>query len=156
MITELWRRYGQLPALTRWGIAGAWYGVIFLLSGAPGTDSETTQGWLDLWALGGLNGLLRMAAHGFMFGVQAILVHLALAGHETGRARRAAGGALGITFVLAVLDELHQHFVPLRHGRAVDVVFDMAGAGMAMAALLLWTARHPTDNPGEDADGGTP
>ncbi len=121
----------------RWAVAGAWYGLIFVLSQAPGADSATTRSWLEILGLGDLDGLMRMMAHGFMFGVQALLVYRALVGPGGRRDRRwAVGGALAITLALAVADEVHQGFMPLRHGRPVDVVFDMLGAAVLLALAV--------------------
>ena len=48
---------------------------------------------------------------------------------------RALSLALGITFLYAVSDELHQTLVSGRAGRALDVGIDMVGA-LAAAALI--------------------
>ncbi len=79
-----------------------------------------------------------MAAHMTLFGVQCLLVLGALGG-SPGRWRdRRTLAALAITLGLAIADEAHQASVPLRHGRAIDVAFDMAGAvlGLALAGAL--------------------
>jgi VanZ family protein len=48
---------------------------------------------------------------------------------------RALALALGITFLYAITDELHQTLVSGRAGRALDVGIDMVGA-LAAAALI--------------------
>jgi VanZ family protein len=49
--------------------------------------------------------------------------------------------ALGVTstFVLASLDEWHQHFLATRHGSFRDVLMDTAGA--VFLTLVLWAVR---------------
>ena len=61
--------------------------------------------------------------------------------------REAVWSLLWLAFGLAVLygisDEIHQLFVPGRHGRFADVLFDASGA-LAMILLLRWFARLRT------------
>ena len=46
-----------------------------------------------------------------------------------------------LALVYASTDELHQRFVPGRHGSLLDIlVFD--GLGAALGALALWAVRH--------------
>jgi VanZ family protein len=75
-----------------------------------------------------------------LFGVLAVLVYRALADTP-----RRLALAFALTVGLAALDELHQHFVPLRHGRAVDVLIDTLGAALALAAYRLWSGRRVPD-----------
>jgi VanZ family protein len=49
--------------------------------------------------------------------------------------RRAPALAVAITLAYAVTDELHQHFVPGRHGTPVDVAIDAAGVALAILAV---------------------
>jgi VanZ family protein len=52
---------------------------------------------------------------------------------------------LAVLFVLlyAITDELHQHFVPNRHGSSLDVLVDTIGAMWGMLVLnLVWRWRH--------------
>ncbi len=63
--------------------------------------------------------------------------------------RRATWPILMIAFTLTVLygmsDEIHQRFVPGRHGRVADVLFDTAGALMMVLLLrqLTWLRHFP-------------
>ena len=50
-----------------------------------------------------------------------------------------AGLALGVVFLYAASDELHQCFVPGRTGQASDVAVDVTGAAAGLA--LLWAAK---------------
>ena len=53
-----------------------------------------------------------------------------------------AAQALGLVFVYATLDELHQCFVPGRTGQVFDVVVDVIGGVLGLAVLwachLMW------------------
>jgi VanZ family protein len=55
--------------------------------------------------------------------------------------RQISGPVLSLVFVLTVLygisDEIHQLFVPGRHGRVADVLFDTSGT-LLMILLLRW------------------
>lgn len=57
---------------------------------------------------------------------------------------RALALALGIAFVYAVTDELHQTLVSGRAGRALDVGIDMVGALGAAALIVRLRPRHKT------------
>ena len=65
-------------------------------------------------------------------------------------ARREVGwsvltGALGLTVLYGISDEIHQLFIPGRYGRIADVLFDASGA-LAMILLLRqskWLRRFP-------------
>lgn len=51
--------------------------------------------------------------------------------------------AFGLTVLYGVSDEIHQLFVPGRHGRFADVLFDSSGA-LAMVLLLRTVTRLRT------------
>ncbi len=92
----------------------AWMSLIFFLSNIPKLEatSEPTG-----------NFLTRKAAHLFVFAVLFILIF---------RAFRYQRDKLVLAFTLTVLyaisDEIHQTFVPLREGKAEDIVVDAIGA----------------------------
>ena len=73
-------------------------------------------------------------AHFLAYGMLAWLWWRALASE-----RQTPWSLLGIAFALTTLygvsDEFHQTFVPGRHGKAVDVLFDASGA-LAMLVLI--------------------
>jgi len=103
--------------------------VIFLLSEQQSLDSGL--GWLDV--------VLRKLAH---FGEYALLCALwwralrTVLDHD-----RAVVLALLVTSAYAASDELHQSFVPGRHGTPVDWLIDSAGA--ATAAFLIHRRARP-------------
>jgi VanZ family protein len=107
----------------RWLPPLAWMGLIFYLSAQPDLP-HAPEPLLDL--------ILKKGAHALVYAVLATLWQRAL--------NRWVGGA-SLSWLVAVLyavtDEIHQTFVPGRHGRATDVLID----GMGAATGLLFMAR---------------
>lgn len=104
---------------SRWLPAIAWAALIFALSGIP-----TLATGLGAWDL-----VLRKLAHAAEY---AILAALLLRAVE-------ALPAWALSVAYAASDELHQHFVPGRAGRPLDVAIDATGAllGLLLARRLL-------------------
>ena len=97
-----------------------WAGLIFTLSSVP--DLGT--------GLGTWNVVLRKIAH---------IAEYALLGALLYRATRRAPAALLLASAYAVTDEIHQTFVPSRHGTPVDWLIDTAGAAIGVAvAARVW------------------
>ena len=103
-------------------------------------------GFAVIWLLsareptGGAPGLLTVlvlnASHVVLFGVLALLVHLAL---DPAEPRRWLCAWL-VAAAYGVVDELHQRFVPGRDSSVWDVLTDVAGALLfASLATWLWT-----------------
>ena len=110
-----------------WAPPVALMALIFALSAMPtGADDP-----------GLLYILVRKAAHFTEYALLLALWWRALASMVSGR--RALAGALAITILYAVTDELHQTFVNGRSGRLLDVGIDTAGA--LTAAALIARAR---------------
>lgn len=86
--------------------------------------------------------LLRKGAHLTEFAVLALLLWWALRRSQNTKARRwhwpTAGLVLGLVFLYAVTDEIHQAFVPGRTGQMSDVMIDTAGGAIGLG--LLWLA----------------
>lgn len=103
---------------TRWLPALAWATLIFALSGIPTLATD-----LGTWDL-----VLRKLAHAVEYAILAALLLRALR----------APPAWALAVVYAVSDELHQHFVPGRAGRPLDVAIDATGAlvGVLLARRL--------------------
>ncbi|MCU0424617.1 MAG: VanZ family protein [Candidatus Kapabacteria bacterium] len=124
-------------------LAALWYGVIFYLSHIPAATSASTK-----TMVGGddtLNVMFRFCAHLGVFGVQGILVFVALR-QSLVFSRRQYCFALFITFILAVLDEAHQMYVPGRFARVQDILTDLAGAALSIGLLCSVSKRAITDN----------
>jgi VanZ family protein len=97
----------------RWAPVVAWAGLIFGLSSisAFGTD------------LGVLDAVLSKAAH---------LTEYAVLGFLIVWASRRESVAFGLGIAYAASDEIHQHFVPGRHGSALDVAIDTVGIAIGV------------------------
>ena len=104
---------------TRWLPAIAWAALIFALSGIP-----TLSTGLGLWDV-----VFRKLAHATEYAILAALLLRAV--------RELPAWALSVAY--AVSDEFHQHFVPGRAGRPLDVAIDATGAlaGVLIARRLL-------------------
>jgi VanZ family protein len=102
-----------------------WAGLIFGLSSIP--DLGTGLGTWDL--------VLRKIAHFCEYAILGALLLRAL-GSEV------VAVTAGVAF--AATDELHQHFVPGRHGAFRDVAIDAAGvlAGVLLLQSRPWSARR--------------
>ncbi len=164
-----------VPRRVWWAIAAAWYGLIFGLSAAPGLDAVSTESLLDLIALGDLNGLMRLTAHMSLFGVLAVWLYLALRPQGRASARKGfprwaeanaddprpargrlpprgldrpsfrTAAAILLTGLFGISDEIHQHYVPARHGRALDALYDALGALLVLGvtiAAVRWARRQ--------------
>ena len=98
-----------------------WAAVIFALSSIPSLGT----------GLGTWDTILRKIAHAVEYAVLGALLFRAL-GNEL------AAFAGGVAY--AISDEIHQHFVPGRHGAPFDVLID--AIGVAAGVLLLRRLRH--------------
>jgi len=98
--------------------------VLWWLSSTPDLGTG-----LEDWDL-----LLRKAGHAAAYATLAVSWAWAL-----GREHLAL--ALALTVAYAALDELHQSWVPTRHGSALDVALDVAGALLGLLALHRWSRR---------------
>jgi len=115
--------------LLRWLPAVAWMVVIFVLSSRSG---------LRLTEDAAVDKPFRIVAHLATFALLGALLLHALSGRAAPTLRTALG-AVALTLLYAISDELHQAFVPGRMGRAQDVGVDLVGAviGVAIAAAVL-------------------
>lgn len=96
---------------------------IFVLSAQP--DLSTGDGLLHLVG--------RKIGHAVVFGALCLLWWRAL--RPSLPNGRSALVAVALTVAYAVTDELHQSAVEGRHGLALDVVIDSAGAALAALAV---------------------
>ena len=91
---------------------------------------------------------VRKSAHVAEYAVLAILLWRALAKPPATPTNpwpwKTAGLILLIAFLYAASDEIHQHFVPNREGRPMDVLIDTSGAASGLFAIwLLGRFRKP-------------
>lgn len=113
----------------------AWMVLIFYLSSRPGL--AIGEGAVDFWT--------RKPAHIGEYAILFFLLHRALGG-SFGWARRKLYWVVGsLTFLYAVLDEIHQAFVPLREGKIEDLGFDLLGILVAVI-FLLYSRKYMPDS----------
>jgi VanZ family protein len=143
----LWRTFVRY-----WLPVVLWAALIFSASSDAGSSGRTSRFIrpLLLWlkpdlsdtAVDGAVYVIRKAAHVAEYAVLAALLWRALRGRQQGRALpwdwRLAAQAFGLVAAYAASDELHQIFVPTREGRIRDVLYDSAGAAMALLVLWAW------------------
>ncbi len=132
-----------------WLPALAWMAIVLAASSDPFSAKNTGEvlravlawifGHLDLATFGVVHFLVRKSAHFMEYAIlsalwfRAIRVHL----NSLWRVRWALIGLI-ISLSVAILDELHQSFVPSRTGSTHDVLLDFCGA--TFAQLLIWYA----------------
>ncbi len=105
-----------------------WMGLIFWLS-SQSTLPSVSQPLLDV--------LIKKTGHMVLFGILAFLWYRALRGKgmDDSRARR---WAFFLTVGYAVIDEVHQGFVPGRGPRVTDVFIDGVGAAFSLRVQQRW------------------
>ena len=122
-VTRAWRT----PIWTRWLAVLGWAALIFLLSAQPG---------LRVSADPSVDQPIREFAHGAMYAMLTLLLGWGLAGREAPTTLVLVGAAV-LAFLYGVTDEWHQTFVPSRHGRPDDLVWDGLGIAAGVVALAL-------------------
>jgi VanZ family protein len=119
---------GAMTTIARFAPPLALMALIFFVSAQP--DLGTGLGVWDT--------ILRKAAHMTEYGLLWWLWWRALGhGHPA--------PAAAIALLYAASDELHQHFVPMRHGTPVDVAIDAAGILLAIALARRFARRRTAD-----------
>lgn len=125
MTARQWLR--QQPLIYLWIPLLAWMGLIFYLSAQPDLPRPATD-WLG--------DVIGMGGHAFVFGVLAVLWARLL-----GKRRHPLLLAFLLTMLYALSDEFHQSFVPGRHTDPLDLLWDGAGAALALG-LWAWFRRR--------------
>jgi len=112
----------------QWLAVVMWAKLIYYLSDIPGIDMG-----LGIWDF-----FVRKSAHVFEFAYLTALIYLALGNSGCVRlSRRALALISGVAaFIYAASDEIHQFYVPNRHGSAVDVAIDLLGI-LIVCRLIL-------------------
>lgn len=129
-----------------------WMGTIFVMSTrVGGSDHSLTLlerllgalapkflASLSAYQLDRLDLIARKIAHLTEYGILTLLAVRALQfGRSTPR-RAAIWGALAISVLFAMTDEMHQRLVPGRTPSVRDVLIDSTGAVICMLSILLW------------------
>lgn len=106
---------GRVPrVVSLWLPVVAWAALIFVLSSVETLDT----------GLGGFDYAVRKLGHMAEYAVLGLLLTRALG-------RPLPAFLLGVAY--AVSDEVHQHFVPGRHGTPIDVAIDAVGVAVGVA-----------------------
>ncbi len=127
----------------------AWMGMVLLASSDPFSAKHTGEVLLAVltWVFGHVDThtyalvhfLIRKSAHFIEYAILSALWFRALrVGLPSLQQIRWALVGLVISLLVAILDELHQSFVPSRGSSARDVLLDFCGA--LFAQLLIWYA----------------
>jgi VanZ family protein len=116
--------------IARWAPVVIWMGVIFWFSAQPSFPQFPNQALT-----------LRKVAHVCEYAVLAMLLARAIAGGAR-PTLQALGGAIFVTVLYAISDEIHQGFVPPRMPSATDVVIDTVGGLLGLGAWYAWHHRR--------------
>jgi hypothetical protein len=131
-----------------WLPLAIWLGVIVLESTSMASAANTGMilrtllQWLPRQLGTGCFDLihfaLRKGGHFLGYGILGLLFFRAL--HATLRAGvgRMAAYSVGLTLVVASLDEFHQSFIPSRTGCVRDVLLDTVGAACLLSIALVY------------------
>lgn len=150
-ITRRWIR----RATCTWGLVLGAVLVMFMASAQPKYGPPANADPLHIYFSGILpvfpgfwDFAIKKSAHIVAFGMLALLILRALVAWrpllwQALTLRRASLLAIGATLAYALLDELHQSFVPGRHASLMDVGLDLFGAGIFTVVAWRWYARHP-------------
>jgi len=146
--------------MTRWLPATLWLGMMLLIfyfssqAGSPENSAAWIVGILRWIApqlaeqltpeqLHLMNYIFRKMGHGTGYLILTLLGYWALRRSFGMDAPRALRWAVLTSLLRAVLDEIHQAFVPGRTGTPVDVIID--AIGIALAAWLIQQRTSPRD-----------
>lgn len=105
----------------RWLPVLLWLGAIYILSDQPKSDIPSFGVW-DL--------LIKKGSHFLAYAVLAVL-----AWRMFQEGKRPYLYAIVFTILYAISDELHQTFIPGRHGALADVLIDSLGGAAALFSL---------------------
>lgn len=130
----------------RWIPAVLWYVIIGVVSHLPAASSVSTG--VMVGGDNALNTALRTMAHIVEFSILSLLIYIAQNSNFTNNVRSSIL-TYSMTFVCAITDEVHQHFVPGRFARIQDVVIDTVGASIVLMVILrivLWIKVRATQS----------
>ena len=136
-----------------WALAIGWIAVLFFFSGQNAADSSALSGWFvdfvrsifpfNRIPADQLTYVVRKLAHFCIFALEGFLLCLAMTQSFRDRSAGAVLSVIACT-ALAAANELHQMFSEGRSCEGRDVLIDIGGAllGIAAAMLLLRLIRR--------------
>ncbi len=143
------RGYNRISQiLSAWLPVILWAGLIFTLSGIP----HLSSGWR-------YDFLLRKIAHVTEYFILTLLTYRGLKLSWNTGPTPLNLATIAFVLIYALLDEIHQSFVPGRAGTWQDVLFDASGIIIFFLLSKIWRGKIPSseaDNPcppPEDPDG---
>lgn len=113
--------------LRLWLPVGLWCGTIFYLSSLP----SLTTPW-GIWDI-----ILRKIAHITEYGILAFLVWRAIFHSIKINLTKVYAWSGALSLLYAISDEIHQSFVPTRHGSIYDILIDAFGIGLILFFLIV-------------------
>lgn len=122
----------------------AWWSLVFVTSGESASGSwteELLRRWFGLSgnALEVTNFAVRKFAHVFYYALLALLIAVTLYGWKSSTRLRVAIWAACLAFLTGVYDEIRQARTFNRTGTPLDLIYDLAGIGLALWAFLSLT-----------------
>ncbi len=123
-----------------------WMGVIFYFSQQTGSESsETSKLIMNIIKFFGIDldsmlgdlaqYLIRKCAHMFEYFILCLLIYNVV----RDKVEHKYLWSVFLSFIYALSDEFHQMFVDNRNGSFIDVLFDTAGAGIAIFLIYFIT-----------------
>ncbi len=113
--------------LSLWLPVGLWCAAIFYLSSIP--NLATPWGTWDI--------ILRKIAHISEYGILAFIIWRAIFHSIKINLLRTYTWSGAFSFIYAISDEIHQIFVPTRHGSILDILIDGVGIGLMLCFLIV-------------------
>jgi VanZ family protein len=134
-----------------------WCTVVLLFSGDWGSSGHTLGllRWLLSWIpffspaqIMAIHSYLRKSAHVLAYGILCFLWLRAFQGHLYYRVQKAAVWSLGLSLLVALVDEGHQAMITSRSGRLQDVGLDFSAALLAALLIAIFWRPRPRPKPG--------
>jgi VanZ family protein len=133
-----------------------WGTVVLLFSGDLGASRHTLAllRWLLSWIpslspaqILALHYYFRKSGHVLAYGILFFLWFRALQGHLSYRVRNAALWSLGLSLLVALVDEGHQAMLSSRSGSLQDVALDVSAALLAAGLTAIYWRPQPKAEP---------
>jgi VanZ family protein len=90
-----------------------------------------------------VHGIVRKCSHLTEYAILAALWFRTFYAGRRLPSSSSALAALALTIAWAIIDEVHQSFVPSRTASALDVLVDSIGAALVLFIVVLKVAKHP-------------
>ena len=127
--------------IKRWGPVIIWAGSIILLSSNSDPYNlfpERLFQWIYMTHIYGvrLTKILGPIGHIYQYAILSFLLSRALV-WKTNLESKHLVLAFSISLMFAIIDEIHQYFVPIRACQLSDVILDALGSGLGIAVYVF-------------------